>query len=80
MQANKFSVYPVIGQAVEVKHSSELDRHGAARLKSASTDVRSVAKVYLSDDGVPVVQDNAGDVWSVKPGRLNTWETFVPQV
>ena len=80
MQANKFSVYPVVGQSVEVKHRSELDRHGLAKLKTGSTAARVIAKVYLSDDGVPVIQDNAGDVWSVKPGRLNTRETFVPQV
>lgn len=75
MQANKFSVYPTVGQKIMVRHRSELDKHGNSVLKKAPTVERTVSQVFLSDDGTTRVKDSAGDVWHVKPERQDTWET-----
>lgn len=77
MQAtNKFSVYPVVGQKVDVNHRTELNKDGSVKFVKAAREERVIKRVYLSEAGIPAVQDHVGDVWHVKPGRLNTWETI----
>lgn len=76
MQANKYSVYPSIGQKVNVHFRTDLNKDGSVKLVKASREERTIKRVYLNEDGIPSVQDHVGDVWKVKPGRLNTWESL----
>lgn len=74
----KFSVYPTVGQVVNVMHRSGVDKHGLTKLEKAGLDVRKVKQVHLIEGGYPTVTDNVGDVWHVKPGKLNEWDTVNP--
>lgn len=76
--ATKFSVYPEIGQVLNVLHQSSQDQYGNARLERAGREVRTIKQVHVIDSGLPTVTDNAGETWTVKPAKLNEWETCFP--
>lgn len=75
MNAVKFSVYPTVGQVVNVMHAT----NGEGKLQKAGREVRRVAQVHLIEGGYPTVKDHVGDVWSVKPAKLGEWDTVNPE-
>ena len=80
MNATKLSVYPEVGQIVNVLHQSVMDTHtGLAKLERASREVRTIKQVHLiTEAGLPTVTDHVGETWLVKPAKLNEWETCFP--
>ncbi|MOA17962.1 hypothetical protein D3C78_1382470 [compost metagenome] len=74
-KATKASVYPVAGQVLNVVHKSVTDKHGVSNVAKAAREVRSIKQVYITDNGLPTVKDNVGDVWRCKPGKLGEWDT-----
>lgn len=72
---SNFSVYPTIGQVVNVLHKTDTGRNGLVRLIKAGRDIRTIKQVHIIEGGYPTVTDSAGESWSVKPSKLGEWET-----
>lgn len=81
MQPNqsKFSVYPSVGQTVNVMHRSTTGKNGLVKLESASKEARRIKQVHIITSGYPTITDHAGDTWSVKPSKMGEWDTTIPQ-
>lgn len=76
---SNFTVYPSVGQVVNVLHRTDVGKGGLIKLVKAGRDIRTIKQVHIIEGGYPTITDNVGDVWSVKPSKLGEWETVVPE-
>ena len=68
---------PEVGDTVAIIHRTKAGKNGTVTEARSDIEQRKVKLVYMADSLGYSIQDNAGEVWLIKPATMGSskWET-----